>query len=163
MAGDGASAAPRSHLRIGRIGRPHGLAGEFKVEEATERTELLEAGSRLLVEGLGEREVDVSKGSAERPIVRLEGVDPEQMRGRALLVARERIELSDEELLMDDLIGCEIPGVGTVTGVWSGPSAEALEVDGGRVLVPLVSDAIRGIDIDARRIDVDLGFLGLES
>ena len=43
------------------------------------------------------------------------------------------------------------------------PSCEALEVDragGGELLVPLVRDAIRGIDRDARRIDVDLGFVG---
>jgi ribosomal 30S subunit maturation factor RimM len=43
------------------------------------------------------------------------------------------------------------------------PSCEALEVDragGGDVLVPLVRDAIRGIDREARRIDVDMGFVG---
>ena len=28
------------------------------------------------------------------------------------------------------------------------------------LLVPLVRDAIRSIDLEARRIDVDLGFLG---
>jgi 16S rRNA processing protein RimM len=43
------------------------------------------------------------------------------------------------------------------------PSCEALEVeraDGGEVLVPLVRDAIRAVDRDARRIDVDMGFVG---
>ncbi len=38
------------------------------------------------------------------------------------------------------------------------PSCEALEV--GHRLIPLVRDAIRSIDLEARRIDVDLAFLG---
>jgi 16S rRNA processing protein RimM len=41
------------------------------------------------------------------------------------------------------------------------PSCEALEVGGaGGLLIPLVRDAIRSIDIAARRIEVDLAFLG---
>jgi len=43
------------------------------------------------------------------------------------------------------------------------PSCEVLEVDrpdGSELLVPLVRDAIRSIDVAARRIDVDLRFLG---
>ena len=37
------------------------------------------------------------------------------------------------------------------------PSCEALEV--GDLLIPMVRDAIRSIDIEARRIDVDMGFV----
>jgi 16S rRNA processing protein RimM len=44
------------------------------------------------------------------------------------------------------------------------PSCEALEVvraDGGPdLLVPMVRDAIRSVDVAARRVDVDLGFVG---
>jgi 16S rRNA processing protein RimM len=43
------------------------------------------------------------------------------------------------------------------------PSCEALEVErdeGGGLLVPMVRDAIRSVDMAARRIDVDLSFLG---
>jgi 16S rRNA processing protein RimM len=42
------------------------------------------------------------------------------------------------------------------------PSCEVLEVDrpdGSELLVPMVRDAIRSIDIAARRIDVNLEFL----
>jgi 16S rRNA processing protein RimM len=42
------------------------------------------------------------------------------------------------------------------------PSCEVLEVqraDGAEVLVPMVRDAIRAIDRDGRRIDVDMGFV----
>ena len=45
------------------------------------------------------------------------------------------------------------------------PSVEVLEVvrdDGEELLVPMVGDAIRSIDVQARRIDIDLGFLGAD-
>ena len=41
------------------------------------------------------------------------------------------------------------------------PSCEALEV--GDLLVPMVGDAVLSVDIEAQRIVVDPGFLGLES
>jgi 16S rRNA processing protein RimM len=43
------------------------------------------------------------------------------------------------------------------------PSCEALEVaraDGPDLLIPMVRDAVRSIDVPGRRIDVDLSFLG---
>ena len=43
------------------------------------------------------------------------------------------------------------------------PSCEVLEVDRGDadpLLVPLVSDAVREVDLKRREIDVDLAFLG---
>jgi 16S rRNA processing protein RimM len=55
--------------------------------------------------------------------------------------------------------------VGTVRRMIELPSVEALEVvrDGGEeLLVPMVGDAVRSIDVAARRVDVDLGFLGAD-
>jgi ribosomal 30S subunit maturation factor RimM len=44
------------------------------------------------------------------------------------------------------------------------PSCEVLEIErpGGEpdLLVPLIQDAVRAVDVDRREIDVDLGFLG---
>jgi 16S rRNA processing protein RimM len=47
--------------------------------------------------------------------------------------------------------------VGVVSRMIALPSCEALEV--GDLLIPMVRDAIRSIDIEARRIDVDMGFV----
>ena len=49
--------------------------------------------------------------------------------------------------------------LGTVEGLRALPSCEVLEV--GELLVPMVGDAVLAIDIDARRIVVDAGFLGV--
>jgi len=44
------------------------------------------------------------------------------------------------------------------------PSCEVLEVEraqgGDPLLVPLVSDAVRLVDVERREIDIDLAFLG---
>jgi 16S rRNA processing protein RimM len=39
------------------------------------------------------------------------------------------------------------------------PSCEVLELDTG-LIVPMVRDAIRSVDIEAKRIEVDAEFLG---
>ena len=52
--------------------------------------------------------------------------------------------------------------VGTVARLLAYPSCEVLEVRAGErdLLIPLISDAVRDVDVEARRIDVDLSFLG---
>ena len=61
-----------------------------------------------------------------------------------------------------DLVGCTVVDgsreVGVVARMLALPSCEALEV--GELLIPMVRDAIRSIDVEARRIDVDMGFVG---
>jgi 16S rRNA processing protein RimM len=56
--------------------------------------------------------------------------------------------------------------VGVVRRLLALPSCEVLEVtrsaDAGELLVPLVSDAVRSVDVERRLIDVDLRFLGEE-
>jgi 16S rRNA processing protein RimM len=53
--------------------------------------------------------------------------------------------------------------VGEVRRLLALPSCEALEVargDGDDLLVPLVRDAVRSVDVQAGVVDVDLDFLG---
>ena len=117
---------------------------------------------------LGERRVTLTRraGTAERPILRLEGCasreDAEALRGTELRVPRaEAPPLEEGEFWARDLEGCPVVDgereVGVVERMIALPSCEALEV--GDRLIPLVRDAIRSLDLEARRIDVDLGFL----
>jgi 16S rRNA processing protein RimM len=108
-------------------------------------------------------EIERLAGTAERPIVRLSGcstrADAEALGGAELLVPAE---LEEGEFWASDLVGCLVVDgareVGVVARMVALPSCEALEV--GDLLIPMVRDAIRSIDVDARRIDVDMGFLG---
>ena len=70
--------------------------------------------------------------------------------------------LEADEFWAHELAGCRVVDgdreVGEVARMIVLPSCEALEV--GDRLIPLVRDAIRSIDLEARVIDVDLRFLG---
>jgi 16S rRNA processing protein RimM len=103
-------------------------------------------------------------GTADKPILRLEGCtsrdDAEALRGAELMVPAAPLE--EDEYWAADLVGCTVVDgervVGEVTRMIALPSCEALEV--GDVLIPMVRDAIRSIDITAARIDVDMAFVG---
>jgi 16S rRNA processing protein RimM len=103
-------------------------------------------------------------GTADKPILRLEGCtsrdDAEALRGAELMVPAAPLE--EDEYWAADLVGCTVVDgervVGEVTRMIALPSCEALEV--GDVLIPMVRDAIRSIDIRAARIDVDMAFVG---
>jgi 16S rRNA processing protein RimM len=148
----------------GRVGRPHGLDGSFHVTRPVPA--LLDEGAVLEVQGRPLR-VERRAGSAEKPIVRLEGCasreHAEALRGADLLAPLAAVPpLEEDEFWARDLEGCTVVDgereVGVVARMIALPSCEALEV--GDRLIPLVRDAIRSIDIAARRIDVDLAFLG---
>ena len=156
-------------LLAGRVGRPHGLDGSFHVTRPN--VQLLASADTVLVD---DRELDVTRraGTERRLILRLEDHEDreaaESLRGKDLLVARaEAPELGPDEWWADDLDGCVVRDgdreVGTVTRMVELPSCEVLEVkrsDGGDLLVPLVTDAVREVDLDRRTIDIDLEFLG---
>jgi 16S rRNA processing protein RimM len=149
-------------MRAGRVGRPHGLDGSFYVAEPVAR--LLIVGTP--VDGLGA--IAVRKGTDAKPIVRLEGIADREaadaLRGRWLEVVDAVPDpLDDDEYAAADLEGCEVVdgdvSLGVVQRLIGLPSCEALELDDGR-LVPLVRDCVRTVDVAAKRIDVDRGFLG---
>jgi 16S rRNA processing protein RimM len=151
---------------VGFVGRPHGTEGAFVVSDPTERLDLLDPGRAVTVAGR-QFEVAWRKGTAERPILKLAGVDARDVRGAAIEVPRAAVgPLAAGEYLVDDLVGCEAfdgeRRLGPVRDVLLLPSADVLEVergDGEPLLVPLVGDAVRSIDLEARRVDVDTGFL----
>ena len=140
-------------VTAGRVGKPHGLDGSFYVDDP--RHELPEGASLTLAGST--HEIERRAGTDARPLIRLTGVsDPGPLRGETLLIEDE---LADDEWLASDLIGCRVPGLGTVLRVVDGPSCSVLELDDG-TLVPFVSDAIARVDTDAREIHVNADFLG---
>ena len=166
------SDGPPPDLTAGRVGRPHGLDGSFYVTDP--RPRMLALGARVSVAGQ-EREIVRRAGVEQRPILRLEGIEnrsaAELLRGAALGVEREHAPtLPEGEWWAQELEGCIVCDaerqIGTVIAMIELPSCEVLQVrrseplDGAELLVPMVSAAIRSIDVRARLIDVDLTFLG---
>lgn len=131
-------------------------------------------GLEVLVDGVARR-VDRVAGHDRRLILRFEGSEgrdaAEQLRGQEILVARaDAPALGEDEWWAADLEGCSVRDgtreVGTVSRLLELPSCEVLEVTrqddptAPDLLVPLIKDAVRDVDLSERVIDVDLRFLG---
>jgi 16S rRNA processing protein RimM len=105
-------------------------------------------------------------GTDERPLIRLSGITDRdgaaRIGGEPLMADLADAPLESDEWLSDDLIGCEVVGVGRVVRVVPAPSCDLLEVGPDAVLIPFISDAVKHIDLDRRRIEVDRAFLGLD-
>jgi 16S rRNA processing protein RimM len=121
---------------------------------------------RVTVAGV-ERAVVRRDGTVANPILRLEGIDTRDaivaLRGEPLLVDRvEAPPLEEDEYYAADLVGCAVVDgerpVGEVDRVIAYPSCEVLVV--GPLLIPIIDDAVRSIDLGGRVIDVSLEFLG---
>jgi 16S rRNA processing protein RimM len=162
------SAAPEGSLQAGRVGRAHGLDGSFYVTGA--RPRLLVLGAEVTIAGATTAIVRRA-GTDSHPIVRVRGVEDragaQALRGQALSVdSADAPPLAEGEWWAHELEGCVVHDgerrVGTVMRMIELPSCEALEVateSDGELLVPMVKDAIRAVDVLAKRIDVNMAFL----
>ena len=159
-------------LQAGCVGRPHGLDGSFHVAQASPL--LLTLGAEVQIDGQARRIIRRA-GQDVRPIIAVEGCADREaakaLHGHELLVARDEAPaLPEDEWWAADLEGCAVRDgdrlVGTVARLRSLPSVDVLEVirEGGEVelLVPLVGDAVRSVNVESKVIDIDLGFLGQE-
>ena len=157
-------------LIAGRVGRPHGLDGSFHVTRP--RPALLPLGGALRIGGR-DAEIVRRSGTEDRPILRLDVAGTREevlaLRAEDLLVARAAAPaLEPDEWYAEDLRGLRVvdgaTDVGTVRELVALPSCEVLEVerDGERspLLIPLVRDAVRRVDVAGGTVDVDLDFLG---
>ena len=146
------------------MGRAHGLDGSFHV--TSPRPRLLTLG---MPTDLGE--IVRRVGTDERPVIRLAGLETreaaEALHGQPLQVAvQDAPPLEPGEWWAHELEGLRVTDgdreVGTVRRMLELPSVEVLEVErpnGSELLVPMVGDAVRELDMEGRRVDIDLRFL----
>jgi 16S rRNA processing protein RimM len=146
-------------IRIGKVGRPHGVDGAFFVEEPSDDPRWWKTGARFLAAGRAV-EVVAHRRSSGRPVIK---VDPPAERGALLEVDRADLPpTGDDEYYAFELVGLEVVEetgrvLGTVSAVTPNVANDVLELDSG-VLLPMVEECVRSVDLEGRRIDVAAGF-----
>ena len=146
-------------VTVGRVGRPHGLAGAFVVEDASEDPERFRPGAQVYVA----REaavVEEAKRAGGRLVLRLDVAAP---RGAALEVLAAKLPAAGEgSFYVFDLVGLAVEeeggrALGLVQDVAPGPANDVLELDSG-IALPMVQDCVRSVDVEGGRIVVAPGF-----
>lgn len=146
-------------VRVGRVGKPHGLDGSFFVEHGSEDKERFAVGAILLVDGEPAKVVG-SKRSRGRPVIRLDRAAP---RGAELAVPKSELPPPEEGSYYEfQLVGLEAEeeggrALGRVAAVQPGIANDVLELDSG-LLLPLVDACVREVDLGAGRILIAAGF-----
>jgi len=146
-------------VKVGRVGKSHGLDGSFFVEHASEDDERFAKGATLYVDG-EPAEIVGSKRSRGRPVIRL---DREAPRGAELAVPREELPPPGEDEYYEfQLVGLGVEeeggrSLGRVAAVIPGPANDVLELDSG-LLLPLVGACVQQVDLDGGRILIARGF-----
>jgi 16S rRNA processing protein RimM len=144
---------------VGRVGRPHGLDGSFVVEDASEDPQRFARGATLLA-GEDEVRVENAKRAGNRLVIRLDRAVP---RGTALEVpASDLPEPEEDTYYVFQLVGLAVieeggRDLGRVRDVAPYAANDVLELDSG-LLLPLVEDCVKQVDLEAGRIVVARGF-----
>ena len=148
---------------MGRVGRPHGTAGAFVVEDASDDPGRFSVGADVFVAGERAR-VEESRRAGGRVVVRL---DRPVERGARLEVVRTSLPPPGQDAYyVFELVGLEVleeggRSLGHVRDVASYPANDVLELDTG-FLLPLVEDCVREVDRAGGRILVARGFADAE-
>jgi 16S rRNA processing protein RimM len=155
-----ASESDASLVRVGRVGKPHGLDGAFVVEDASDDPRRFAVGSTLLADGEQAKVVLSRRVGGGRPAIKL---DRRVERGAELTVRREDLPPPDEDsYYVADLVGLEVVEedgrrLGRVSDVLPGVANDVLELDSG-LLLPLVEDCVHDVQLAQRRIVIAPGF-----
>jgi len=173
QAGAAHVASPRSGdlIRVGIVTGAHGLRGALRMRSDNPDAGLLEEIGRVLIASPGENPNDykiLSAAALGRGVrLELEGVtdanQAESLRGAEVFVAKDDLPPAKaNEFYHYQVIGCSVvladgQRIGTIEEVFSTGANDVFVVrDGSReVLVPVIADVVKSIDVDARRVTID--------
>jgi len=147
-------------VRVGRVGRPHGIAGAFVVEDPSDDPARFAVGARLLAGGDEVEVVESRRVGGGRLAIKL---DRPVARGTTLELRRDELpEPEEDAYYVFQLVGVRVEeeggrDLGTVRDVISAPANDVLVLDSG-VLLPLVGACVLEVDLQAGRILVAPGY-----
>lgn len=157
-------------VTVGRIGRPHGLAGELYVLSQSDTPERFQTGAAFLTDEDPARRLEVrsSRYHQGRLLVVFTEItdrtEAEALRDVGLTIAAdERRVLGEDEFWPDELVGltvrdCAGQLVGTIAGVETGGPQIRLVVhtlDGQQALVPFVRELVPEVRVEENSVVIN--------
>ncbi|HTL33542.1 MAG TPA: ribosome maturation factor RimM [Kofleriaceae bacterium] len=155
-----------ARIEIGGIARAHGIKGEVVIVTHDPDSETLGSVTKVWVGGT-EYAVKGARDTQRGWLVVLEGIatrnDAEALRGKPVEVDRTALELDEDDVLLDDLVGCEVRlpdgrAWGTIAAVdASNPHQDLLIIHDGEIerMIPLIDHFVTDIDLDEGIVTVD--------
>lgn len=154
-------------LEAGQIVGTHGVRGEVRVQPWCDSPEVFAPLKTLYWDAAGTQPVRVkSRVHKNLALAKIEGVDTVQdaalLRGRILYLDRRDLDLGDRYFIQD-LVGLAVVDAesGTVYGELTDVSNTGANdiyhmrtPDGKEILIPVIPDIIRQVDIDGGRIAI---------
>lgn len=159
-----------NRLEVGKIVNTHGLRGEVKVVSWTDYPEVFEDIEKVYSESSGERlDIRNIKYQKNNLIIKFAQIDSieaaEKYKNTVLLADREDLGvLEDGVYYIADLIGCKVITdderiIGNISDVINTGSNDIYEVSREgmkKLLIPVIDDVIKNVDIDNKIVTVHL-------
>lgn len=154
-------------LKAGKIVNTHSLRGEVRIFPYCDDADFLCEFDVLYINGEPKDVVSarVHKGQA---LIKFDGVNDinmaEALVGSIVFIDKDDIELEEGRYFIEDLKGCSVFDIdsgecyGKVTNVIQTGANDVFEVslDGKTVLVPKIDDVVKEIDVDEKRIVINV-------
>ena len=109
-----------ARLEIGGVARAHGIRGEIVSVTHDPDSDTLGKIDSIYVGGV-ERKITQARDTQRGWLIALDGIvtrnDAELLKGKVVEIDRDRLELDDDDVLLEDMVGmeCRLPD-GTVWG-----------------------------------------------
>jgi len=157
---------PAGYVAVGRVLAPFGVRGEIKVEPLSPPQTF--ARGRDITLRASIREIESSRRHKGAVLLKLTGIDtPEDVsafRGEYLQVPEgDLATLEDGEYYRYELVGLRVVStegeeVGEITEVLERPANDVFVVRGpkGEALIPAVDDIVRGVDVEAGVVTIEV-------
>ncbi|WP_322922736.1 ribosome maturation factor RimM [Paenibacillus campi] len=162
-------------LNVGKIVNTHGIRGELKIYPNTDFPEVRFApGNKLMMRNedtgaVQEVEIQTSRLQKNMYVIRFKGFgdinEVEQYKGWELRVSKdEAVELEEDEYYFHEIIGCEVitdagQSLGVIQEILT-PGANDVWVvkpaKGKDILIPYIHDVVQQINIDDKKIIVQV-------
>jgi 16S rRNA processing protein RimM len=167
---------PAERVALGRVVGAHGMGGQLQVryfgaapDNLTRLETVLLAESEDAADAERFEVTRVAPGRRDEVRMALAGVEDREsakrLRGKLVVAEASQLEaLPEGEYYSYQLVGCRVEGVdgqpiGTVREVWPTGAVDVLVVEGEkgvRQLIPAAEDQLRRVDIEARRIVIEI-------